>query len=390
MTNLLNRLFGATRTVYSLKDLFEIGPQYGYTASSDTKKVGPRFLRITDIQGNVVDWGTVPYCQISDEEKTKYLLKKNDLVFARTGATTGMSYFVDEDLNEEAVFASYLIRLRFNEKLCDPRLLKYFFQSRNYWGQVNGSLSGSAQPGINAVTLSQMEVSLPDLPTQSKIAEILSVYDEKIENNNTIINKLEATAQTIFDEWFVDFRFPGYEKVKFIETDAGNIPEGWEEKSVLEVIERIGVGKKYDNKTALPTGNIQILDQGKSGNIGYHNEEPGVIASIENPVVVFTNHTCYYRLMTEPFSCIQNVLPYVGRNGYPTLFVYFLTKEKIKMQEYKGHWPDFERQNFILPSTIQAHKFTEKNLPFIKKIVALQKENTDLKHSRDLLLKKLI
>lgn len=391
MSKLLEQINTTERKLFQLKDLFEIGPQYGYTESASKEKIGPKFLRITDIQGNIVDWETVPYCKISENEKNKYLLKKDDLVFARTGATTGMSYFIDSDLREEAVFASYLIRLKFNKNICSPQLLKYFFQSRNYWGQVNGSLSGSAQPGINAVTLSEMQVKLPsDVATQKKIAEILSAYDAKIENNNKIIKNLEATAQTIFNEWFVDFRFHGCEKVKMTESEMGEIPEGWEVKSVLDVIERIPVGKKFDNKTASPVGKVPILDQGASGFIGYHNEEPGVEASIESPVVVFTNHTCYYRLLTEPFSCIQNVLPYIGKNGYKTLFVYFLTKEKIKMSEYKGHWPEFEQQVFVIPPVELANSFVSKIKSFVGEMVVLEKENVKLKESRDQLLAKLI
>ena len=208
MTKLMEQLSGNKRTCDKIESLFSVGPQYGYTASANDDKVGPRFLRITDIQGNVADWGSVPYCKISNSHKSKYLLRKGDLVFARTGATTGMSYFIPTDLSEEAVFASYLIRLRFDKNKCDPRFLKYFFQTRNYWGQVRGSLSGSAQPGINAVTLSQLVVDIPDVPTQKKIADILDAYDAKIENNNAIVKNLETMAQTIFNEWFVNFRFP--------------------------------------------------------------------------------------------------------------------------------------------------------------------------------------
>ncbi|MFA7290220.1 MAG: restriction endonuclease subunit S [Melioribacteraceae bacterium] len=249
---------------------------------------------------------------------------------------------------------------------------------------------GSTMPIITKSVFEQIEFKAPDLPTQKKIAEILSAYDEKIENNNKIIKNLELTAQTIFNEWFVNFNFPEHEKVKMVESDMEEIPEGWEVKSVLDVIDRISVGKKFENKTAFPIGRVPIIDQGASGFIGYHNEEPGVKASIENPVVVFTNHTCYYRLLTEPFSCIQNVLPYIGKNGYKTLFVYFLTKEKIKMSEYKGHWPEFEQQVFVIPPVELSNVYVSKIKGFIREMVLLEKENVKLKESRDQLLVKLI
>jgi len=277
-----------------------------------------------------------------------------------------------------------------NERELDKAFLYLALSKDTFFAHAMMGSRGTKMPRGDKDGIMEYEIPLPGLAIQKEIASILCTYDKKIENNNLITKNLEAIAQTIFDEWFVKFNFPGHEKVGLVEGEMRDTPEGWKVQNVLDVIERISVGKKYDNKSALPVGNIPILDQGKSGNIGYHNEDPGVIASVENPVVVFTNHTCYYRLMTEPFSCIQNVLPYKGKNGYPTLFVYFLTKEKIKMQEYKGHWPDFEQQNFIAPPALLAEKFAHKVSPLIEKMVACEKENNCLKHSRDQLLAKLI
>ena len=272
----------------------------------------------------------------------------------------------------------------------DQQFLYYILSNDRFFAYSMMTSQGTKMPRGDKVGIMKYKIPVLDLPTQKKIAEILSAYDSKIENNNKIIKNLETVAQTIFNEWFVSFRFPGYEKVKIIESEMGEIPEGWEVKSVLDVIKRIPVGKKFENKTASPVGKVPILDQGASGFIGYHNEEPGVEASIDNPIVVFTNHTCYYRLLTEPFSGIQNVLPYIGKNGYKTLFVYFLTKEKIKMSEYKGHWPEFEQQVFVIPLVELANSFVSKVKSFVSEMVVLEKENVKLKESRDQLLAKLI
>lgn len=121
--------------------------EYGYTESSSLEKIGPHFLRITDIQDDNVDWGKVPYCKISNDSLNKYLLKNNDIVVARTGATTGKSFLIKDP--PEAVFASYLIRLRAN-KLIDPRYLWTFMKSSIYWNQITVVKKGSAQPGANA------------------------------------------------------------------------------------------------------------------------------------------------------------------------------------------------------------------------------------------------
>ena len=252
-------------------------------------------------------------------------------------------------------------------------------------------VGASGRQRVERTAFENILVRVPeDVNTQKHIAGILFAFDEKIENNNCIIKTLEEMARAIFKEWFINFRFPGHEKAEFVDSVLGRIPKGWEVKNVMEMVKRISVGKKYENKTALLAGTVPILDQGQSGCIGYHNDEPGVIASIDEPVVVFTNHTCNYRLVTYSFSAIQNVLPYIGRNGYSTLFVYYLTREKIVMQEYKGYWPEFEQQEFVVPPQTLADEYTIIIKPIVQKIVEAENENQKLAAMRDLLLPRLM
>ena len=276
------------------------------------------------------------------------------------------------------------------KKETDSRFLYYLVTRQQFTNYLDSNTKGSAYPAVGPEIITDAEVLVPELATQKRIAGILSAFDEKIENNNCIIKALEEMAQAIFKEWFIDFRFPGHEKTEFVDSELGKIPKGWGVKNVLDVVKRISVGKKFENKTTLPYGKVPILDQGQSGFIGYHNEEPGIIASIDEPVVVFTNHTCYYRLITYPFSAIQNVLPYVGTNGYPTLFAYYLTTGKITMQEYKGHWPEFEQQEFLVPPTALAEEYTDLIKPMIRKMVEAESEKQKLAAMRDLLLPRLM
>lgn len=102
--------------------------RYGYTAKACGEKVGPHFLRITDIQDGSVDWSQVPFCKISEKDHAKFALRKGDIVFARTGATTGKSYLVHE--GAEAVFASYLISVRTTRDDLDSEFLSLYFQTR--------------------------------------------------------------------------------------------------------------------------------------------------------------------------------------------------------------------------------------------------------------------
>lgn len=135
---------------------------YGYTESASSNPVGPRFLRITDIQDDCVNWDSVPYCKIESADLPKYRLASGDIVFARTGATTGKSFLVDEP--PEAVFASYLIRLRLLDKKLLPEFVLLFFQTAGYWQSIKDGSSGSAQGGFNATKLGALTIPVPRSP----------------------------------------------------------------------------------------------------------------------------------------------------------------------------------------------------------------------------------
>jgi type I restriction enzyme, S subunit len=154
------------------KPLAEVSSlNYGYTESASSAPIGPRFLRITDIQDDRVDWETVPYCKIDAADVAKYRLATDDIVFARTGATTGKSFLIDNP--PDAVFASYLIRLRLTDKKLSPKFVAMFFQSDYYWESVKAGSAGSAQGGFNASKLGALRMPLPPLPEQQQIVGIL-------------------------------------------------------------------------------------------------------------------------------------------------------------------------------------------------------------------------
>lgn len=150
---------------------------YGYTAKSVAEKVGPKMLRITDIQNDAVDWGSVPFCRIDSSIKQKYLLKEGDLVFARTGATVGKSFLIKGKI-PEAVFASYLIRITLSPHV-RKEFIQYFFHSSMYWEQIRRGQVGTGQPNVNSRILSRIVLPLPPLAEQNRIvAKIEALFAE--------------------------------------------------------------------------------------------------------------------------------------------------------------------------------------------------------------------
>ncbi len=178
--------------------------EYGYTASACPEKIGPHFLRITDIQDNHVNWARVPYCDCPKNGASRYRLQAGDLVFARTGATTGKSYLI-EDLPEEAVFASYLIRVR-PSAVTDPKFLSYFFKSSHYWHQINENATGAIQPSVNGTKLSRLKIPLLSNEKQKEIVRVLSAVEAAIDKRREAIGLLDDFLKSTFLDMFGNAR----------------------------------------------------------------------------------------------------------------------------------------------------------------------------------------
>lgn len=184
-----------SQTIVSLDEVSE-QVDYGITASATDENTGHQFLRITDIQNNKVDWKSVPFCKASAKEIQKGLLRQGDIVFARTGATTGKSYLINRPpLN--SVFASYLIRVRPNKNV-NSTFLYEFFQTDDYWRQIEQKSVGAGQPGVNSSKLKELKLPLPILENQlefeNKIDQI-SLQKEVLNADLLAKDKLFASLQ---------------------------------------------------------------------------------------------------------------------------------------------------------------------------------------------------
>lgn len=161
-----------------------------------------------------------------------------------------------------------------NSQKCDTDFIEYLLQF--YQKQIQSHAIGSVQDNINLGTFENVEFLIPPLPTQRRIADILSALDEKIELNRQTNATLEAIAQAIFKEWFVDFNFPGSDG-KLVESELGPIPFGWRVGKLREIIElAYGKGLKSENRI---DGKYPVI--GSNGVVGFHHEYliegPGIV-----------------------------------------------------------------------------------------------------------------
>ena len=172
------------------------------------------YLRITDIR----DDGTLNMADlksVDDEKASQYLLKPNDIVFARTGASTGRNYFYD-GADGEFVYAGFLIKFSIDPSKVNPKYVKYYCMSDAYKGWIHSFNTGSTRGNINAQTLGGIPVPIPPRPQQDGIVDILSSLDEKIRKNTEVNENLEQQAQALFKSWFLDY-----------EPWGGSVPDSW-------------------------------------------------------------------------------------------------------------------------------------------------------------------
>jgi len=168
--------------------------QYGYTAKSAQDITGPKYLRITDIQDDEVDWSTVPHVAMDNEDIERYRLLPGDIVFARSGATVGKSFLIQENPGE-AVFASYLIRVRCDPKRLDPRYATYFFRSEDYWRQIREGATGIGQPNFNGTKLGDLTIPLRPLNEQLAIVSTLNSLLARTKSTREELRRIPRLAE---------------------------------------------------------------------------------------------------------------------------------------------------------------------------------------------------
>ena len=375
----------------------------GETSSHYTEGTGVALIRSQNVRPNKLDIAEVKkITRRFHEQSKKSQLQAGDLLIVRVGQNRGDCAVLPSGLGD--VNCANIVFARPARSYSDF-LGAYFNTPRGHEALLSVS-SGSAQLVLNTTAVAKIKVPVPPIDEAYAIGTLSRIFEDRItllcETNAT----LEAIAQALFKSWFVDFD-PVRAKMKgrapegmdeataalfpdgFEESELGMMPAGWRVVKFEDFIKRLSVGKKFDQKSALNEGNVPILDQGKSGVIGFHNDLAGVCASLDHPVVVFANHTCYMRLITFDFSAIQNVLPFVGQD-VDTVWAFYATKDRVKFSEYKGHWPDFAIEKAVNPSHALTLSFRDAVDPLMRSVRQNELQAQTLATLRDTLLPRLI
>jgi type I restriction enzyme S subunit len=344
--------------------------------------------------------------------KSKYLIiPKDSICFVCIGSTIGKMC-----LTREESFTNQQINTVIAKKeKADPFFLFYLLKNNqnNIVKEYGGG--GAAKPIINKSTFENIELFIPeDINEQKRIASILSAFDDKIEVNNKIIKTLEEMAQEIFKEWFLRFRFPGWQKVKFVNSELGKIPEGWEVKFLSEFfdfLEGPGIrnwqyttsGCRFINIRLIQNNDIDI----KSANFISTEEANGKYKHFqlqERDMIVSTSGTlgrsAIVRKEHLPLLLNTSVIRFRPKDKKNYGFMYqFLNsiyfQNKILSMASGSAQPNFgpvhlKQIKLVVPNKDILNLFSTLIDPVYEKIIILKSENQKLATMRDLLLPKLM
>lgn len=248
--------------------------------------------------------------------------------------------------------------------------------------------SGSSLPSMTQSIYYNVKVKLPELKVQQRIASILYTYDDLIEVNNKRIELLEQSARELYKEWFVRMRFPNYQNTKFNK----GIPEGWEAKKIGEIVDRKKFGKTYKEVELEKIGNVIVIDQSAHPFLGFHNNKADHLATEENPIILFGDHSCKMEIMIKPFSLAENVIPFKALdNDMSIYYLYHLVNNLVVTTEYKRHWGELTSKLVLIPNNKDiSNLFHEFCTSIYSQINYLKEYNLQLTEIRNRLLPRLI
>ncbi|MFH1952822.1 MAG: restriction endonuclease subunit S [Pseudomonadota bacterium] len=375
----------ATRKTGNLSEIVRLGSVISINPDSVGKHFPFETINYIDISS--VGSGTlngITEIKISEApSRARRMVKSADTILSTVRPNRRSFLFVKCPVVNTVVSTGFAV-VRAKDEI-NPRFLYYTITHQPFTDYLTNNAKGAAYPAVDTDTIARAEIWLPPLPTQHKIASILSAYDDLIENNLRRIKILEEMAQALYREWFVKFRFPGHEKVRMVNSPLGKIPEGWE---VVKLGERVTLlyGKGL-TKSDRKEGDVPVF--GSSGVVGRHNRSivrgPGIIVGRKGNVgSVFWSDTDFYPIDTVFYT----------KTDLPMHYVYY----NLRHQNFINNdaaVPGLNRNQahslpFIVPEKRILCKFSESADLIFRQTMNLNRRAMTLRQTRDLLLPRLI
>lgn len=381
--------------------------------SSDLGSNGIPVIKIGNIQSGGVQSHCVDHfpSELLTSKLDRYILQQGDSLVAMTGAGSVGKFGRMLKVSQRFLVNQRVGIIRPNQAKCDPAFVFYALSLPNYEKTLYAQGLGAGQPNVSAKQISDLEVPAPDLPTQRRIASILSAYDDLIENNTRRIAILEKMARRIYEEWFVHFRFPGHEQVKMVESELGLIPEGWRASRIGSEFKTILGGTPSRSKPEYwENGTIPWINSGKVNELRILepselitplglNKSATKLMPVGTTVLAITGATLgQVSILSTEMCANQSVVGILDTSGRYSEFVYRAVQHQIWeiIQKASGGAQQHINKEIVndvlivLPDDATLKAFDDKATPIGRFISNLLKKNTALRATRDLLLPKLI
>jgi len=339
------------------------------------------------------------------QEKDKVLrkgkLKRGDYVLTTRGTLGNFAYYSISTPFDNIRINSGMVVFRVKKERVMEKFFCCYLRSVFFKNQVLQRSSGSAQPQLPIRDLKNFDIILPPKNIQKKIVSVLSAYDDLIEVNNKRIKILEEMTQRIYNEWFVDFKFPGHKKVKI----KNGVPEGWEKSKLEDVV--YNIKQKYKEQEH---GNLPLLDLGRIPRKSLSVNNYGLSDEIKTARKIFDTHDIlfgnirvhFHKVVFAMKSGITNSSVFVFRAKnpiYQNFFInYFFSDDLVAwaVQNSGGMkmptiaWDVFKEKKLTLPEESIIKKFNIIIQPIINLLLNLNLQSENLRETRDLLLPKLM
>lgn len=395
-----------------------ISTQKGYAfKSSWYTKLGHPIVKVSDFTDYDVD--TTSLTNISEDIAKDYLkfkLEIGDVVIQTVGSWINNPQSVVGKVIRipkkaaGALLNQNAVKIIPTSKM-DKKYLFYLLRDNSFKNYIIGTAQGAAnQASITLDSIKQFSFFLFPIEVQRKTAAILSAYDDLIENNSRRIQILEEMARMIYQEWFVKFRFPGYEKIKFVESPKGMIPEGWEVVSFTSIADVLSGGTPKTTEPTFWNGKIPFFTPTDGKNNFYILATEKYITELglskcnsklySKDTVFITARGTVGKVIMPAVSMAMNQSCYalVGKSGITQQFLFLLVIDSINYLKKNTGGATFEtivvdtfhRFNIIKPLEPVIKSFTETVKPLFDGILNLLRRNMILQQTRDLLLPKLI
>lgn len=339
-------------------------------------------VRLTDFN-NSWNGGFVYVPEHSFRFLRKSSLAPGDIIIANVGAYAGKAFRAPK-LDRPMTLGPNAIAVKTKAGFDSPFYF-YFFSSPLGQGLIHNIVGGAAQPKFNKTDFRALEVPFPPFRIQQRIAGILSAYDDLTENNQRRIKILEEMARALYREWFVEFRFPGHEEIRLVDSPLGRIPQGWEVKRLGEAIElNYGKALKQDERRK---GAVPVY--GSSGVVGYHDSclvnGPGIIVGRKGNVgSVFWSDDDFFPIDTV----------YFVTSRLPLRFLFY----DLQMKNFINNdsaVPGLNRNQayslqFTVPPIALLTRFVDLANAFENQASLLRRQSINLRRTRDLLLPRLL